>query len=240
MKGGQPGPSEVEGERGTTLVNRGVSLQSRLSRVLALSLMSALGLGSLAWYYAHSMTRQSRARQSAQSASASRAQGDTALPSIGRIDPPPPPPVPAMDVIVPADVSEDRPASALSNHAHGDSPGPGARQRRVRAASAADPGAAHAGSGTVGRGVLERIAHIRRHGARDGRDAGRPDDREWAAVHRAVRRFLRTGRARAAPEGPRRARRSARNSSRRSGCCSRKGHSSTARSRPPSTPRFRA
>jgi type IV secretion system protein VirB10 len=111
MKGGQPAPSEVEGERGTTLVNRGMSLQSRLSRVLALSLMSALGLGSLTWYYAHSMTGQSRARQSAQSASVSRAQGDTALPSIGRIDPPPPPPVPAMDVIVPADVSEDRPAS---------------------------------------------------------------------------------------------------------------------------------
>ena len=110
MKSGKKGLSEVEGERGTTLVNRGMSLQSRLSRVLALSLMSALGLGSLTWYYAHSMTRQSRARQSAQSASASLAQGDAALPSIGRIDPPPPPPVPAMDGVVPADLSEDRPA----------------------------------------------------------------------------------------------------------------------------------
>jgi type IV secretion system protein VirB10 len=111
MKAGQTAPSEVEGERGTTLVNRGVSVQSRLSRMLALSLMSVLGIGSLTWYYANSMARQSRARQSAQSASASRAQGDTALPSIGRIDPPPPPPVPAMDVTVPEDVSEDRPAS---------------------------------------------------------------------------------------------------------------------------------
>jgi hypothetical protein len=93
--------TEVAGERGTTLVNRGASVQSRLSSVLALSLMSVLGIGSLTWYYAHSMTRQSRARQSAQSASMSRAQGDAALPSIGRIDPPPPPPVPALDVIAP-------------------------------------------------------------------------------------------------------------------------------------------
>jgi type IV secretion system protein VirB10 len=109
MKAGQPAPSEVEGERGTTLVNRGMSMQSRLSRMLALSLMSALGIGSLTWYYAHSLTRQSRARQSAQSASAGRAQGDTALPSIGRIDPPPPP-VPEMDVVMPADPPDDLPA----------------------------------------------------------------------------------------------------------------------------------
>ncbi|MGD0491823.1 MAG: type IV secretion system protein VirB10 [Steroidobacteraceae bacterium] len=102
--------TEVAGERGTTLVNRGASVQSRLSSVLALSLMSVLGIGSLTWYYAHSMTRQSRARQSAQSASMSRAQGDAALPSIGRIDPPPPPPVPALDVIMPVDPAADRSA----------------------------------------------------------------------------------------------------------------------------------
>ena len=129
MKAGQPAPSEVEGERGTTLVNRGVSVQSRLSRMLALSLMSVLGIGSLTWYYANSMARQSRARQSAQSASASRAQGDTALPSIGRIDPPPPPPVPAMDVVMPADLSEDRPAplpaTTLTEIPLGQAPGSG-------------------------------------------------------------------------------------------------------------------
>jgi type IV secretion system protein VirB10 len=48
------------------------------------------------------MTRQSRELQSARNASASRAQGDAALPSIGRIDPPPPPPVPGLDVTLPA------------------------------------------------------------------------------------------------------------------------------------------
>ena len=88
MKSDRSAPDEVVGERGATLVNRAASVQSRLSSVLALSLMSFLGIGSLTWYYANSMTRQSRERQSAQNASASHAQGDAALPSIGRIDPP--------------------------------------------------------------------------------------------------------------------------------------------------------
>ncbi len=110
MKGEQSTPDEVAGERGATLVERAASVQSRMSSVLALSLMSVLGLGSLTWYYANSMTRQSRERQSAQSASVSHAQGDAALPSIGRIDPPPPPPVPALDLITPAPVSDERSA----------------------------------------------------------------------------------------------------------------------------------
>ncbi|HEX4151887.1 MAG TPA: TrbI/VirB10 family protein, partial [Steroidobacteraceae bacterium] len=106
-------PDEVAGERGPTLVNRAASVQARLSSVLALSLMSVLGIGSLTWYYTHNLTRQSRARQSAQSAAAGRAQGDAALPSLGRIDPPtptptpPPPPVTAPAVVQPMDLPED-------------------------------------------------------------------------------------------------------------------------------------
>jgi type IV secretion system protein VirB10 len=100
--------TEVVGERNTTLVNRSASVQSRLSSVLALSLMSVLGIGSLTWYYASSMTRQTRARQSAQSASVSHAQGEAALPSIGRIDPPPPPPVPTLDELMPPDLPVER------------------------------------------------------------------------------------------------------------------------------------
>ncbi len=88
-------PNEVVGERGVTAVHRSVSLHSRLSSVLAMTLMSVLGLGSLTWYYANTMTRQSRARQSGQNASASRAQGEMTLPSLGRIDPPLPPLPPA-------------------------------------------------------------------------------------------------------------------------------------------------
>ena len=103
MSDARAAQTEVGGERSTTLVNRGASMQSRLSSVLALSLMSVLGIGSLTWYYANSMTRQSRARQSAQSASVSHAEGDAALPAIGRIDPPPPPAVPTLDVLMPPD-----------------------------------------------------------------------------------------------------------------------------------------
>jgi type IV secretion system protein VirB10 len=80
----------VRGERDTTAVNRAPSVQSRISSILAIGLMSILGLGMLTWYYAHALTRQSRARQSAQTLSTNRAQGEMPLPSLGRIDPPPP------------------------------------------------------------------------------------------------------------------------------------------------------
>jgi type IV secretion system protein VirB10 len=81
-------PYQVRGERDTNSVARTLSVQSRVSNVLAIGLMSILGLGSLAWYYANAMMRQGRAKQSAQASSTSRAQGDMPLPSLGRIDPP--------------------------------------------------------------------------------------------------------------------------------------------------------
>jgi type IV secretion system protein VirB10 len=89
--------SSVRGERDVTAVNRAPSMQSRISSLLAIGLMSVLGLGMLTWYYANAMTRQSRARQDARTLSTSRAKGDMPLPSLGRIDPPPPPPGPAFD-----------------------------------------------------------------------------------------------------------------------------------------------
>jgi type IV secretion system protein VirB10 len=86
------GQHEVRGERDATTVSRASSMQSRVSSVLAIGLMSALGLGMLTWYYAKAITRQSRVQQSAQAASTNRAQGEMPLPSLGRIDPPAPPP----------------------------------------------------------------------------------------------------------------------------------------------------
>jgi type IV secretion system protein VirB10 len=80
--------STVCGERDGTTLRQPPSVQSRVSNVLAIGLMSVLGLGMLTWYYANAMTRQSRARQSVQAASVKRAQGDMPLPSLGRIDPP--------------------------------------------------------------------------------------------------------------------------------------------------------
>lgn len=80
--------NEVRGERDATAVHRAASVQSRISSLLAIGLMSVLGLGMLTWYYANAMTRQSRARQSAQALSTSRAQGEMPLPRLGRIDAP--------------------------------------------------------------------------------------------------------------------------------------------------------
>ncbi|HEX3913948.1 MAG TPA: type IV secretion system protein VirB10 [Steroidobacteraceae bacterium] len=85
---GEASQSPVRGERAEASLARASSVQTRVSNVLAIGLMSVLGLGMLTWYYANAMTRQSHARQSAQAAAASRAQGEMPLPSLGRIDPP--------------------------------------------------------------------------------------------------------------------------------------------------------
>jgi type IV secretion system protein VirB10 len=64
-------------------------VQSRISNALALGVMSCFGLGTLTWYYAHAMLRDSRDRETARAESMRRTQGDLALPALGRIDPPP-------------------------------------------------------------------------------------------------------------------------------------------------------
>ncbi|MHB8477976.1 MAG: type IV secretion system protein VirB10 [Steroidobacteraceae bacterium] len=89
MSGPDSVQNTVRGERDGTAVNRSLSLQSRIGSVLAIGLMSVLGLGSLTWYYAHAMTGPRRALHVAQASSSNRAQGEMPLPSLGRIDPPP-------------------------------------------------------------------------------------------------------------------------------------------------------
>jgi type IV secretion system protein VirB10 len=96
--------SGIEGDRGIASVNQPLSLQLRLSNVLAIGLMLVLGLGFLTWYYTQAFARQAKARQAAQSAVRERAQVEMALPPLGRVDPPessmaeafmgPPPPLP--------------------------------------------------------------------------------------------------------------------------------------------------
>jgi type IV secretion system protein VirB10 len=78
----------VRGERSVALVNAARSMQSRVSSALAAVLMIALGIAALAWYYEHALTRPAQARALAQSAATTRAQGEMALPSLGRITPP--------------------------------------------------------------------------------------------------------------------------------------------------------
>jgi type IV secretion system protein VirB10 len=90
-------PQNVRGERSVAAVNVARSVQSRVSSALAAALMIALGVVALTWYYAHALTRPARARALTQSTTTNRAQGEMALPSLGRITPPPvardPPPI---------------------------------------------------------------------------------------------------------------------------------------------------
>jgi type IV secretion system protein VirB10 len=87
----------VLGERDGATLSQRASMQSRVSNILAIGLMSVLGLGMLTWYYANTLARQGRAKETAQSMSSKRASGDMPLPSLGRIDPPAPAPPPAPE-----------------------------------------------------------------------------------------------------------------------------------------------
>jgi type IV secretion system protein VirB10 len=115
----EPTDSTVRGERDGATLRQPASVQSRVSNVLAIGLMSVLGLGMLTWYYANAMTRQSRARQSVQAASAKRVQGDMPLPSLGRIDPPVivvRPPVPPDSPALPDPPAQSAPLAIAALH----------------------------------------------------------------------------------------------------------------------------
>ena len=94
----------IAGDRGIPSINRARSLQSRVSSVLALTLMSVLGLGLLTWYYARTLARPAQVQHAAQAAAKNRAQGEMALPRLPPItaplvsrDPPPAPPSPGAE-----------------------------------------------------------------------------------------------------------------------------------------------
>ncbi len=80
-------PDHVAGERRIGSINRARSLQSRISSVLTVGLLSLLAVGLLGWYYVHTIAAQSQARRSAQADSKGKAQGDTVLPALGPIEP---------------------------------------------------------------------------------------------------------------------------------------------------------
>jgi type IV secretion system protein VirB10 len=77
----------IAGDRGIPSIHRR-SVQTRVSGVLAITLMSALGLGLLTWYYARALTRPGHVQHAAQAAARNRAQGDMPLPSLGPIESP--------------------------------------------------------------------------------------------------------------------------------------------------------
>jgi type IV secretion system protein VirB10 len=101
--GADPEPAsdfdELAGERGESVLHRARSLQSRASQVLALTLLGALAVGLLGWYYVHTFASRGTAQRTAQTASRSQAAGDAPLPSLGPITLPK---IPVEKIIGPA------------------------------------------------------------------------------------------------------------------------------------------
>jgi len=91
----------IPGDRGVASADPAHSIQSRLTHLLAIGLISLIGVGLLMGYYRHAFTRQAQIKASTQAETKNRAQGEMALPSLGPIQPPvligpPPPPLPAL------------------------------------------------------------------------------------------------------------------------------------------------
>lgn len=78
----------IAGDRGIPSINRARSVQSRVSSLLAITLMTTLGVGLLTWYYAKALSRPRQAQHAALAAVRNRAQGEMPLPSLGRIESP--------------------------------------------------------------------------------------------------------------------------------------------------------
>jgi type IV secretion system protein VirB10 len=174
-------PAGVRGERATALVSAAQSVQARASSILAAGLMVVLGGAALSWYYAHALTRPVRARQSAQTSAASRAQSEMPLPALGPIEPPivpehvaePPPPLPEQPVAESAGrldaVGNELPAAEKS-------PAEAARERRrsgvvfARSTSSALVGAAALRPA----GVEAESLRLQEPGAQGGGAAGVP------------------------------------------------------------------
>ncbi len=82
---GADGLQTVAGERSVATAHRVRSLESRVSNIMALGLMCALGFALLAWYYSSALRRPARAAQSAAALDATRAQTEMPLPPLGPI-----------------------------------------------------------------------------------------------------------------------------------------------------------
>ena len=75
-------------ERGASTLSQARSLQSRLGNLLAMGLIGALSVGLIGWYYAKILARPSNMHHAARAAAQVQAEGDMALPSLGRVEPP--------------------------------------------------------------------------------------------------------------------------------------------------------
>jgi type IV secretion system protein VirB10 len=80
--------SNVRADRGTTVVHRTRSIQSRLASLISIGMVLILGLGFLTWYYTSALRRPAQVKLDAQASLVRRAQGDAVLPPLGRVDAP--------------------------------------------------------------------------------------------------------------------------------------------------------
>jgi len=78
----------VEGERGVSTLKLARSTRSRVSNLLALGLVLAVGASLLGWYYSNIVARQVRAPQRASARPSGAAPADVPPPPLGEIHPP--------------------------------------------------------------------------------------------------------------------------------------------------------
>jgi type IV secretion system protein VirB10 len=71
----------VQGERGSPIVTRAQSLQSRMSSLLAAALMVSVGAGMLTWYYAEALSRPTAGRAAVRASIPENAGEGMTLPS---------------------------------------------------------------------------------------------------------------------------------------------------------------
>src|SRR6267154_2300013 len=83
--GDTPAEGPIAGDRGIPSLEGARSVQSRVSRLLAVSFMSVLGAGLLSWYYARTFSHPGQVRRNAQTAVKAKAQGEMTLPPLGPI-----------------------------------------------------------------------------------------------------------------------------------------------------------
>ncbi|HEY2679458.1 MAG TPA: type IV secretion system protein VirB10 [Steroidobacteraceae bacterium] len=194
-----PDESTVLGERGIASINQARSIQSRVSNLLAMGLMSSLGLGLLTWYYAQVFSKQSQVRQQAQSASKAKAQGEMTLPSLGRIDPPAPMPIrdanghPVVEQVLgpPPDapsVDPARPVAAMpvtSNYPSDPAKSPYqlALERQLSGPAFSEPGSSRGNSPSV-TALPESLGAVSDAASADGTGRGAAGDGGMAALLR--------------------------------------------------------
>lgn len=131
--------SGVTDERDIPSVNRARSLKARVSNVMAMVLMVALGGGFLVWYYSTAFSKMAKEDEQEKQSAANRAAGEMRVPPLGRIDPPKPtepasPPVTDAEpeLFVPPQPMQPTGANAQQGPAQ-PTPEELARQRRLQA-----------------------------------------------------------------------------------------------------------